>query len=211
MGKFDEIQKAVFEGNVERVKNLAESLVAAGEDPLAIIDDGLIAGMNIVGTRFKEGDMFVPEVMMCASAMNAGVDVVRPLVKGEDIKSAGVIVIGTVKGDLHDIGKNLVCMILRSAGFEVIDLGVDIAPEKFIEAINKYNPKIVGMSALLTTTMPAMKETIETITEEGLREKVKLIVGGAPVSREFAEQIGADGYGDDAIAARDLCIDLSCP
>lgn len=208
MGKFDEIQKAVFEGNVEKVKNLAESLVAAGEDPLSIINDGLIAGMNIVGTKFKEGDMFVPEVMMSASAMNAGVDVVRPAVKGEDIKSAGVIVMGTVQGDLHDIGKNLVCMILRSAGFEVIDLGVDIPPEKFVDAINEHNPEIVGMSALLTTTMPAMKETIDTITEKGLREKVKVIVGGAPVSREFAEEIGADGYGDDAIAARDLCIKL---
>jgi 5-methyltetrahydrofolate--homocysteine methyltransferase len=209
MGKFDGIQKAVFDGNVEKVKFLAESLAAAGEDPLAIIDDGLIAGMNIVGTKFKDGDMFVPEVMMSASAMNAGVDMLRPLVKGEDIKSAGVIVIGTVQGDLHDIGKNLVCMILRSAGFEVIDLGVDISPEKFINAINEHNPKIVGMSALLTTTMPAMKETIDAITEKGLREKVKLIVGGAPVSREFAEKIGADGYGDDAIAARDLCIDLA--
>jgi 5-methyltetrahydrofolate--homocysteine methyltransferase len=208
MGKFDEIQKAVFEGNVERVKNLAETLVAAGEDPLAIIDDGLIAGMNIVGTRFKEGEMFVPEVMMSASAMNAGVDAIRPLVKSGEIQSAGVIVIGTVKGDLHDIGKNLVCMILRSAGFEVVDLGVDISSEKFIDAINKHNPKIVGMSALLTTTMPAMKETIDTIAEMGLRNKIKIIVGGAPVSREFAEQIGADGYGDDAISARDLCINL---
>jgi 5-methyltetrahydrofolate--homocysteine methyltransferase len=209
MSKFDEIQKAVFEGNVEKVKSLAESLVAAGEDPLAIIDDGLVAGMNIVGTKFKEGDMFVPEVMMSASAMNAGVDIVRPAVKSEDIKSAGVVIIGTVQGDLHDIGKNLVCMILRSAGFEVIDLGVDISPEKFIDAINKYNPTIIGMSALLTTTMPEMKNTIDAISNANLRENVKIVIGGAPVSREFAEEIGADGYGDDAIAARDLCMELS--
>jgi 5-methyltetrahydrofolate--homocysteine methyltransferase len=165
--------------------------------------------MNIVGTKFKEGDMFVPEVMMSASAMNAGVDIVRPAVKSEDIKSAGVVIIGTVQGDLHDIGKNLVCMILRSAGFEVIDLGVDISPEKFIDAINKYNPTIIGMSALLTTTMPEMKNTIDAISNANLRENVKIVIGGAPVSREFAEEIGADGYGDDAIAARDLCMELS--
>lgn len=209
MGKFDEIQQAVLEGNVEKVKSLAGSLVAAGEDPVAIIDDGLIAGMDIVGIKFKEEDMFVPEVMMSASAMNAGVDIVRPALKGEAIKSAGVVIIGTVQGDLHDIGKNLVCMILRSAGFEVIDLGVDISPEKFIDAINKHNPTIVGMSALLTTTMPEMKNTIDAIANANLRGKVKIIIGGAPVSREFAEQIGADGYGDDAIAARDLCSELT--
>ncbi len=209
MGKFDAIQQAVIEGDVERVKNLAAGLLAAGENPLAIIEEGLIAGMNVVGVRFKEGDMFVPEVMMSANAMNAGVEVVKPSVQGEKIKSAGVVVIGTVKGDLHDIGKNLVAMILRSAGFEVIDLGVDNPPEKFVAAINEHNPHIVGMSALLTTTMPAMKETIDAITEAGLRDKVKIIVGGAPVSREFAGEIGADGYGDDAISARDLCIELA--
>lgn len=209
MGKFDEIQQAVLEGNVEKVKSLAGSLVAAGEDPVAIIDDGLIAGMDIVGIKFKEEDMFVPEVMMSASAMNAGVDIVRPALKGEAIKSAGVVIIGTVQGDLHDIGKNLVCMILRSAGFEVIDLGVDISPDKFVDGINKHKPTIVGMSALLTTTMPEMKNTIDAIVNANLREKVKVIIGGAPVSREFAEQIGADGYGDDAIAARDLCSELT--
>ena len=209
MGKFDEIQKAVLDGDVERTKSLAGALVAAGENPLSIIDDGLIAGMNIVGSRFKEGEMFVPEVMMSANAMNAGVDIVRPSVKSGEIKSPGVIVMGTVKGDLHDIGKNLVCMILRSAGFEVIDLGVDISPEKFIDAINQHNPGIVGMSALLTTTMPVMKETIDAIADNGLREKVKIVVGGAPVTRKYAEQIGADGFGDDAIAARDLCVNLS--
>lgn len=209
MGKFDDIQQAVLEGNVEKVKSLAMSLVANGEDPMGIIDDGLIAGMDIVGIKFKEEDMFVPEVMMSASAMNAGVDVVKPALKGKSIKSAGVIIIGTVQGDLHDIGKNLVCMILRSAGFEVIDLGVDISPDKFIDAINKHNPTIVGMSALLTTTMPEMKNTIDAIAEANLRGKVKIVVGGAPVSREFAEQIGADGYGDDAIAARELCSKLA--
>ena len=209
MGRFEQIQEAVLGGDVGKIGGLAEALVAAGEDPLSIIDDGLIAGMNIVGRKFKEGDMFVPEVMMSANAMNAGVDILRPLVKGGVIKSAGVIVIGTVQGDLHDIGKNLLSMILRSAGFEVVDLGVDIAPDKFIEAINQHNPNIVGMSALLTTTMPAMKETIDAIADNGLRDKVKIIIGGAPVTAEFAKQIGADGYGDDAIAARDLCVELS--
>ncbi len=209
MGKFDAIQTAVFEGDLEKVKTLAESLVAAGEEPLSIINDGLIEGMDIVGKRFKDGDMFVPEVMMSAKAMNIGVEVVRPLVSSEDIKSAGVVVIGTVKGDLHDIGKNLVSMILSSAGFEVVDLGVDISPEQFVAAIKEHNPAVVGMSALLTTTMPVMRDTIDAISEEGLRDKVKLIIGGAPVSHDFAKEIGADGYGDDAIAARDLCVELS--
>ena len=143
---------------------------------------------------------------MSAKAMSAGVDAVKPFVKGDEIKAPGVVVIGTVKGDLHDIGKNLVCMILESAGFKVIDLGVDNSPEQFIEAVKENHPQIVGMSALLTTTMPAMKETIDAFVEEGLRETVKIIIGGAPVSRQYAAEIGADGYGDDAISARDLCV-----
>jgi 5-methyltetrahydrofolate--homocysteine methyltransferase len=208
MSKFDDIRTAVTEGNVEKVKNLAESLLAAGEDPLQIIEEGLIAGMDIVGARFKEGEMFVPEVMMCAKAMSVGVETVRPAVKSGEIKSAGVIVIGTVQGDLHDIGKNLVAMILRSAGFDVIDLGVDNSPQKFVEAIKENNAQIVGMSALLTTTMPAMKDTVDAIVEAGLRDKVKIVIGGAPVSRDFAAKIGADGYGDDAVAARELCVEL---
>lgn len=208
MSKFDDIRTAVMEGNVEKVKDLAGSLLAAGEDPLQIIEDGLIAGMDVVGVRFKDGEMFVPEVMMCAKAMSVGVEAVRPAVKSGEIGSAGVVVIGTVQGDLHDIGKNLVAMILRSAGFDVIDIGVDNSPQKFVEAIKENNAQVVGLSALLTTTMPAMKDTIDAIAKAGLRDEVKVMVGGAPVSRDFADEIGADGYGDDAVAARELCVKL---
>lgn len=208
MVNFDEIKKCVLEGQVEKAKDLAASLVQSGENPLSIIDDGLIAGMNEVGVKFKAGDMFVPEVIMSAKAMSAGVDAVKPFIKGEEIKAPGVVVIGTVKGDLHDIGKNLVCMILESAGFKVIDLGVDNSAEQFIEAVKEHKPQVVGMSALLTTTMPFMKETIDAFVEEGIRDTVKIIVGGAPVSRQYAEEIGADGYGEDAISARDLCANL---
>jgi 5-methyltetrahydrofolate--homocysteine methyltransferase len=198
MVDFDEIKKSVFEGQVEKTRNLATSMVQSGENPLSIINDGLIAGMNEVGEKFKAGDMFVPEVIMSAKAMSAG----------DEIKAPGVVVIGTVKGDLHDIGKNLVCMILESAGFKVIDIGVDNSAEQFIEAVKEHQPQIVGMSALLTTTMPAMKETIDAFIEAGIRDTIKIIVGGAPVSRQYAEEIGADGYGDDAISARDLCVKL---
>ncbi len=208
MVDFDEIKKSVFEGQVEKTRNLATSMVQSGENPLSIINDGLIAGMNEVGVRFKAGDMFVPEVIMSAKAMSAGVEAVKPFIKGDEIKTPGVVVIGTVKGDLHDIGKNLVCMILESAGFKVIDIGVDNSAEQFIEAVKEHQPKIVGMSALLTITMPAMKETIDAFIEAGIRDTIKIIVGGAPVSRQYAEEIGADGYGDDAISARDLCVKL---
>ena len=208
MVDFDEIKKSVFEGQVEKTRNLATSMVQSGENPLSIINDGLIAGMNEVGEKFKAGDMFVPEVIMSAKAMSAGVEAVKPFIKGDEIKAPGVVVIGTVKGDLHDIGKNLVCMILESAGFKVIDIGVDNSAEQFIEAVKEHQPKIVGMSALLTTTMPAMKETIDAFIEAGIRDEIKIIIGGAPVSRQFAEEIGADGYGEDAISARDLCVKL---
>ena len=208
MVDFDEIKKSVFEGQVEKPKDLATSMVQSGENPLSIINDGLIAGMNEVGVRFKAGDMFVPEVIMSAKAMSAGVEAVKPFIKGDEIKTPGVVVIGTVKGDLHDIGKNLVCMILESAGFKVIDIGVDNSAEQFIEAVKEHQPKIVGMSALLTTTMPAMKETIDAFIEAGIRDEIKIIIGGAPVSRQYAEEIGADGYGEDAISARDLCVKL---
>ncbi|MGI6406149.1 MAG: corrinoid protein [Syntrophaceticus sp.] len=208
MVSFDEVKKSVLKGQIEKAKDLSASLVQSGENPLNIIDDGLIAGMNEVGIKFKAGDMFVPEVIMSAKAMSAGVDAVKPFIKGDEIKAPGVVVVGTVKGDLHDIGKNLVCMILESAGFKVIDIGVDNSAEQFIEAVKEHHPQIVGMSALLTTTMPFMKETIDAFVEEGIRNTIKIIVGGAPVSRQFAEKIGADGYGEDAISARDLCVNL---
>lgn len=206
MATLTDLCQSVVEGNVAQVKEQTQALVDAGTAPLDIINEGLIAGMNIVGPRFKNGEMFVPEVLMCAKAMAGGMEIVKPLLSDKDMPSKGTIVLGTVEGDLHDIGKNLVGMMMEGAGFKVVDIGIDIAPQTFIEAIKEHNPQIVAMSALLTTTMVAMKNTIDLIKEEGL--KVKCIVGGAPVSQEFANQIGADGYAADAASAAELCTKL---
>lgn len=205
MSTLNNLTQSVIEGNVEQVKDQVRALVACGTNPVEIVNQGLIAGMNVVGARFKAGDMYVPEVLMCARSMGAGLELVKPLIAEKDVQNKGKIVIGTVKADLHDIGKNLVSMMMQSGGLEVIDIGIDVAPEKFIEAVREHKPDVVGMSALLTTTMPAMKDTIELLEEEGLRDKVKVIVGGAPVSQEFASSIGADGYAPDAATATDLC------
>lgn len=208
MATLADLAESIIAGDVDKAKNITQSLVNEGKAPLEIINDGLIAGMNVVGARFKEGEMFVPEVLMSAKAMSAGMEIVKPLIAESDVPSIGKIVIGTVQGDLHDIGKNLVAMMMESAGFTVINLGTDIAPEKFVEAAKEHNADIVGLSALLTTTMPAMKETIEAFEEAGMRDKCKIIVGGAPVSQEFADQIGADGFAQDAASATALCKEL---
>ncbi|MHB1406274.1 MAG: cobalamin B12-binding domain-containing protein [Desulfitobacteriaceae bacterium] len=208
MSNFNELAESVISGNFGRVKEITQEMINKGVEPLQIINDGLIAGMNVVGVRFKAEDMFVPEVMMSAKAMAGGMELVKPLIAETEMPSVGTVVLGTVKGDLHDIGKSLVAMILESGGFKVINLGTDIAPEGFIKAIREHKPQIVGMSALLTTTMLNMKATIELLKEEGLRDQVKVIIGGAPVSQSFAEEIGADGYGSDAMVAKDLCIKL---
>lgn len=208
MGMYDSLSQSVITGNMQMVQDMVNMLVSAGNKPMEIINEGLIAGMNTVGARFKVGDMFVPEVLMSAKAMAAGVEIVKPLIAEGEAQSVGKVVLGTVKGDLHDIGKNLVNMMMESSGLEVINIGIDIAPEKFVAAIKEHNPDVVAMSALLTTTMPMMKETIEAITEAGLRDKVKIIVGGAPVSKDFANQIGADGFASDAASATDLCKEL---
>jgi len=208
MASYEELASSVIKGNAPKVIELTKSLVESGCDPLEIINQGLISGMNVVGARFKVGEMFVPEVLMAARAMSSGVEIVKPLIAEGDMPSAGKVVLGTVKGDLHDIGKNLVHMMLESAGFEVLNLGVDISPEKFAEAVKEHQPDVVAMSALLTTTMLAMKDTIDVLVEEGLRDKVKVIVGGAPISDEFAKEIGADGYAPDAASATELCKNL---
>ena len=205
MANYTGLAQNVIDGAITQVQGQVESLIAQGEDPLGIINQGLIAGMVVVGARFKAGEMYVPEVLMSARAMSAGVEIVRPLIADTDMPSFGKVVIGTVKGDLHDIGKNLVGMLLQSSGFTVINLGVDISPEQFVIAVKDHNPDIVALSALLTTTMTAMKDTIDCLEEEGLRGKVKIIVGGAPVSQEFADEIGADGFAPDAGSAADLC------
>lgn len=209
MAEFNKMSEMVIAGDFAGVKALTQKMIDDQVDPISIINDGLMPGMNVVGVRFKAGDMFVPEVMMSAKAMAAGIELVKPLIAESNMPTAGKVLVGTVKGDLHDIGKKLVNMMLESAGFQIIDLGVDIAPAKFVEAVKEHKPDVVGMSALLTTTMLSMKDTIDALKEEGLRDRVKVIIGGAPVTQSFAEQIGADGYAPDAAAATDLCKQLT--
>lgn len=205
MASYNDLAQGILSGSDDQVKALTKALIDSGNNPIEIINQGLIAGMNIVGTRFKNGDMFVPEVLMAARAMAEGIALVKPLIAEADMPSAGKVVIGTVKGDLHDIGKNLVGMMMESAGFTVINLGVDISPEKFVEAAKAHKADIVAMSALLTTTMLSMKDAIELFKEEGLRNNVRIIVGGAPISQDFADEIGADGFAPDAASACELC------
>ncbi|MDQ7095130.1 corrinoid protein [Desulfosporosinus sp. PR] len=206
MKNFESLKQSVISGKVAEVKEITKAMVDEGVNPIEIINEGLIGGMNVVGVRFKNGDMFVPEVLMCAKSMSAGIEIVKPFIAEKDMPNKGNVLIGTVKGDLHDIGKNLVGMMMESNGFKVINLGVDVAPDKFVSAIKEHKPDILAMSALLTTTMLSMKDTIELIKEEGL--KVKCIVGGAPISQDFADEIGADGFAPDAASAADLCLKL---
>ena len=208
MYDFSELSNYVIEGDEDQVQVFTKKAIEAKVDPLAIINEGLIGGMNVVGVRFKANDMYVPEVLMSARAMNAGVDLVKPLLAGGEMTNKGTVVIGTVKGDLHDIGKSLVGMMLECSGYKVIDLGVDISPEEFMTAIKENNGKVLALSALLTTTMLAMKTTIDEFSEKGMRKDVKVIIGGAPISQEFSDQIGADGYAGDAAAAVDLVTKL---
>ncbi|SDG21823.1 corrinoid protein [Desulfosporosinus hippei] len=208
MSDFSSLAELVINGNYNGAKDLTQKLIDSGADPIEIINQGLMAGMDVVGVRFKAGDMFVPEVMMSARAMSTGIELLKPLIADSDMPSAGKVLIGTVKGDLHDIGKKLVVMMLESAGFDVVDLGVDIDPDAFVNAVKEHSPQVIGLSALLTTTMLSMKDTIEALKEEGLRDKVKVIIGGAPISQSFADEIGADGYASDAGTATELCRNL---
>lgn len=196
-----EIATHLYNGEDEKVAQLVRQALDEGLTPQRILNEGLLSGMEIVGRDFKNGDLFVPEVLIAARAMHAGMEVLRPLLVQAEVPTMGKYVIGTVQGDLHDIGKNLVKMMLEGAGFEVIDLGVDVAPSAFVEAVHKHQPQIVGMSALLTTTMVQMKTTIEALEKAGLREMVKIMVGGAPVTAAFAREIGADAYAPDAPTA----------
>lgn len=205
MANFEELSQSVINGNLAKVKKLTQALIDAGVPPLDIINQGLIAGMTVVGARFKNGEMYVPEVLVAARSMAAGIELVKPLLTDQSMPSAGTVLLGTVKGDLHDIGKNLVGMMLESRGYTVINAGMDISPEKFVEEIRKHNPDVLGMCALLTTTMLHMKDTIELMKEEGIRDQVKVIVGGAPLSQDFADEAGADGYAQDAAYAVELC------
>src|SRR6056297_858502 len=208
MSYFEDMGNAVIAGNIEEVKDLTNRALDDDEEPMDIIQNGLIKGMNVVGQRFKEGDMFVPEVLMAAKSMKGGMDIVKPLIVEGEMEAPGKIMVGTVSGDLHDIGKNLVGMMLESGGLELVNLGTDISPEEFAEKVKEHKPDVLGMSALLTTTMLSMRDTIEVLEEEGLRDSVKIMVGGAPVTKEFADEIGADGWAPDAASAKDLAMDL---
>lgn len=198
------LYNSILEGDVTGTKEGVQTALVAGLEPGQILADGMIAAMKEVGRLFEEGDYFVPEMLIAARAMQAGLSLLKPYLLSSDVKSAGRVAIGTVKGDLHDIGKNLVALMLEGAGFEILDLGVDVAPEKFIEAIATGGANIVALSALLTTTMPNMKTTIEAIQAADLRDKVKIIIGGAPVTQAYADQIGADGFSSDASRAVSL-------
>jgi len=199
----------LYDGEEETVAALVQEALDQGVTPEEILAGGLVAGMDAVGRDFKAGDLFVPEVLIAARAMHAGMNVLRPLLAESDVPSAGKYLIGTVKGDQHDIGKNLVKMMLEGAGFETIDLGVDVDPADFVDAVREHQPQLLGMSALLTTTMPAMKSTVEALEEAGLRDSVKVMIGGAPVTAAYAEQIGADGYAPDAASAVDVARSLA--
>jgi 5-methyltetrahydrofolate--homocysteine methyltransferase len=201
---YEQLSTVILEGESAKSPQLVQKALDEGLSAKEILENGLIVGMNEVGARFKRGDMFVPEVLMSAEAMHEALEVLRPYMVAGGVELQGKIVLGTVKGDLHDIGKNLVGMMCEGAGFEVINLGFNVEPEKFVDAIKEHKPVIVGMSALLTTTMRAMGYTIKAIEEAGLRDSVKIIVGGAPVDEEFAKRIGADGYGANAPAASEL-------
>jgi len=196
-----EIAQELQKGEEERVAELTGQAIASGTPAKEILDGGLVAGMNEVGRLFREQEIFLPDVLLAARAMYAGLDLLKPLLLREKVEPRGRIVLGTVQGDLHDIGKNLVGILLRGAGFEVIDLGNDVAPERFVETAQKEGCQVIGMSALLTTTMPAMRRVCSLLEAQGLRGRIKTVIGGAPVTSEYARQIGADAYGFDAAAA----------
>lgn len=198
MEKLKDIMDAVVSGNIGETKNAVRQVLDQGFSSMDIIDRGLVAGLDVVGDQFATGEKFLPEMMLSAIAAREGIDIAMAGMEKGRYKPKAKVVMGTVKGDLHDIGKNLITLILRSRGFEVIDLGIDVHEEQFVSAVREHEPEVLGMSSLLTTTMTGMKDVINALTEAGLRDRVKVIVGGAPVNQEFASQIGADYYSRDA-------------
>lgn len=207
----DVIKNAVIGGKHSDIKGLVQKALEAGLDPNAIINDALIAAMDVVGKDFGTGKIFVPEMLVSAVTMKNGLEVVKPLLVGDQAQSRGTVIMATVKGDLHDIGKNLVSMMLEGAGFKTIDLGVDLSVEKLLDKVKEIKPQVLGLSALLTTSMPEMKRVIEELEEQGIRGSLKVMVGGAPVDRTFAEKIGADGYGANAAEAVELARRFTVP
>ena len=204
-----EIAVAIIEGDDDSADRLTAQALGEGIEAPEIMDDGLIGGMGVVGIKFRENFIFVPEVLACARAMKAGMAHIEPILSASGVKPIGTVIMGTVKGDLHDIGKNLCIMMLRGSGFNVIDLGVDTSDDEFIEAVEEHGAPVLGMSALLTTTMPNMGKTIEAFIDADLRDDVRIMVGGAPVTQEFADDMGADGYGKDALACVELAKQLA--
>lgn len=207
MADMAQIARAVEGGRRKVVDQLVREALAEGVKAETILNEGLVVGMTNLGEQFKNGEVYVPEVLVAARAMKTGTEILKPLLVAENVQSLGTVAIGTVEGDLHDIGKNLVGMMLEGSGFTVMDLGVDVKPEMFIDAV-RGGAKIIGMSALLTTTMTSMKEIIDAINEAGLRDQVKIMIGGAPITQEYADEIGADGYSIDAASAAQLAKEL---
>jgi len=209
MSKIQEIATAVETGKVKLIEGLVQEALDAGEDPTQILDEGMIAAMGIVGAKFQANEIFVPEMLVAAKTMKKGVEILRPQLAGDSVGKHGKFIIGTVSGDLHDIGKNLVALMIESAGFDVIDLGVDVPADKFVETI-KANPdcKAVGCSALLTTTMDSLKNTVKAIIDAGCKSQVKIMVGGAPITQDFADEIGADAYTPDAGSAAVKAVEI---
>ncbi len=203
MADLGKIAETLIAGKIDDVSALVQESIDGGTSAQDTLEKGLLAGMNVVGQRFKSGEMFIPEVLRSAKAMHAGMEILRPLMSEAETKGAGTLVLGTVEGDLHDIGKNLVGMMFEGAGFKVVNLGIDLKPQAFVDAVKEHKPELLGMSALLTTTMPKMGETINALKEAGLRDTVKVLVGGAPVTAEFAEEIGADAYAANAASSVD--------
>ena len=201
MAELNQLYEAIVAGKLEPAVEITKEALAEGAEPKMIINEYMIKAMGEIGQRFQEGKAFVPQLLMAARAMKGALELLKPLLEGDKSSTVGKVVIGTVKGDLHDIGKNLVASMLEGSGFEVVNIGIDIPAEKFIAAVNEHNPDILCMSALLTTTMPYMKTVIDAVAEAGLRDKVKIMVGGAPINQNYADQIGADGYSDNANSA----------
>lgn len=203
MADYTAMKEALYGGDAETVAKLTQQALDNGDAPDQVLAEGLVRGMNVVGVDFRDGELFIPEVLMAADAMKAGMELLRPLLAEGKSTSLGTVVIGTVQGDLHDIGKNLVGMLLEGAGFDVVDVGIDVAPEKFAEAVKEHKADVIGLSALLTTSMTMMVPTMEALANAGVRDSVKVLVGGAPVTQDYATEINADGYASNAASAVD--------
>jgi len=208
MVELKELQEALFRGDILKVREITQRALLEKIEPKEILEQGLIKGMKVIGIKFKNNEIFLPEVLLASQAMYGGLELLQPELIKSGVKAVGKVIIGTAKGDLHDIGKNLVAMMLRGGGFEVIDLGIDVPPEKFLKASQEHQPDIVGISALLTTTMIGMRDVITILKKASLRSKIKVMVGGAPVTQEFADEIGADVYAPNAASAVDKAREL---